>query len=784
MSKDSFKVKKGLTLTPIDPADITNPQPGDLISDSTDDNKIKKYDETSAEWTAVGGSAGIGGNLMSDFENLTPTVSNVTSATDTVTFLPIDDNNKSIKATWAGSVGSIQYQVALDSSLQEIQGTVSVWLRTSLSDIQISSVQDGTKISTLPVTGNNKWKQYEIPMVLGGSNVGFIVESLTAQTGDVYIDEAFVGLTPSSYAFDVAQVERFGKASWVGTANCQWAATIATIGTYQNLLEDLDCNDPTVEGRLQPPSSKILGVVLPAGSPAGTYNFRFNGRLRNEAQVVSICSFRFSDGTNSTESSTNYSGSGNDSESTTLIGSITYDTALTVDTTVQIQATANSSGQICNHFHDKAYDTSALEVIYYPPQSTIVTQVQTLDVNTANHFSAKVSDSGVISDENLDWLSSCSWSPVGTLTCIPQPNIFTNTPNCTIVGRGSRDVGNFTDSSSSSSSLVFSMRRQDTGDLLNQFVTIKCDKQGADYNKSAMIVGNFEQIKTTELCRARYYGNDGEAISANTEDFPFKTLDTTVGDNCGIFTNAGNTGQNTNDAIVPIRSGFYLISAAVDEAGANDTVFSLYKDNLEHRVMGGFAQSGVDSRYSVIGGHYYLEEGSIYTIRATDSMTLDNSNSQVTHWINIAELGDTAALIKNLNDNKTVKCQTKILSADFSNSTASIPDLSFSNLTIGKKYKLTGTALFRVDDSGEVRLEFEHNGSILTKTRLNTVAGGSGLTQYAFTSKELWTATATTVTANGISGSTSRAIFGNGTLDETFATLCELPDFYIETDEW
>jgi len=43
MSKNSFKVKKGITLNPVDPSEIVNPEAGDLIADSTDDNKLKVY---------------------------------------------------------------------------------------------------------------------------------------------------------------------------------------------------------------------------------------------------------------------------------------------------------------------------------------------------------------------------------------------------------------------------------------------------------------------------------------------------------------------------------------------------------------------------------------------------------------------------------------------------------------------------------------------------------------------------------------------------------------------
>ncbi len=58
MSDNSFKVRNGLTLTPTDPSTLTNPQAGDLVCDSTDNNKIKRYDDISATWTELGSGGG------------------------------------------------------------------------------------------------------------------------------------------------------------------------------------------------------------------------------------------------------------------------------------------------------------------------------------------------------------------------------------------------------------------------------------------------------------------------------------------------------------------------------------------------------------------------------------------------------------------------------------------------------------------------------------------------------------------------------------------------------
>jgi hypothetical protein len=56
MSDNSFKARKGLTLAPISAASITNPELGDIICDSSDSNKIKKWDGTA--WVEIGSGAG------------------------------------------------------------------------------------------------------------------------------------------------------------------------------------------------------------------------------------------------------------------------------------------------------------------------------------------------------------------------------------------------------------------------------------------------------------------------------------------------------------------------------------------------------------------------------------------------------------------------------------------------------------------------------------------------------------------------------------------------------
>lgn len=54
MSTSSFKVKNGLTLTPVDLTTLVDPQSGDIACDINDNNKVKRFDEIISDWVELG----------------------------------------------------------------------------------------------------------------------------------------------------------------------------------------------------------------------------------------------------------------------------------------------------------------------------------------------------------------------------------------------------------------------------------------------------------------------------------------------------------------------------------------------------------------------------------------------------------------------------------------------------------------------------------------------------------------------------------------------------------
>jgi hypothetical protein len=841
MSKNSFKVKNGLTLNPIDPSEIVNPEAGDLIADSTDDNKIKRYDATSADWSSVGGSAGIGGNLMPEFEKLTPDLVNVTSAVDTVTFLPIDDNNKSIKATFSGSVGSIQFQAPVDSSLHEIQGTVSVWIRTSVQNLQISSVQDGVKLSTLPVSATNKWKQYELPVVIGGTEMGFIVESTIGVTGDVYIDQPFVGLTPSSYGFEVAQGELVGTITWAGTTNCDWGQTTSN-STFTGYTADADCPTPSVTGDLIAPSTKIPAFQL--NTKIGSYKIVFNGSFTSNYSATGRLYQYISDGSNTFYGGGIYFDTGGVSTQGSE-ASITFVANSSSASLKQFQlgAITQTTGLNATIINSPTQGKLTASVYYYPPKTTIVTQQTTELARTLGTLTFAPSANCIWSNtKTTSWQSyvadaDCN-NPTSSLN-IDISHDGTKTPHFILpagskagqyhitVNGGFVNVFNtvnsaclwrYSDGSTNHTSVSASyIPNGDNWDSSKTFVlnlssdlssATKFDLQSValtagagacelvnmpytgsnlraditvDYkptSKSTMIVGQFEQIKSTELYNVRLDGNDNASIiAANTGNIQFNELS----DPFSIWDSANRYMTVPSDG-----AGFYSISGNIRAAGSIDPVFYAYIDtglgfNQSISLSGniGAAQS------HHIQGVVYLNAGDKLAIRSNTGFTVQNLSNL--HWLTIKQEPDLAGIVKNLNDNKNVKCQTKYMTSTTS-STGIVSALTFNNLDLTKKYTLAYR--FQVLESTVVnnqktftaRVEYGDGTDIAV-----VIGGASNLVLFRDSFSETFGPFQPLNSTIRVDLTDMTNVILNGQTPPTSASylkICELPDNYIETDEW
>jgi hypothetical protein len=373
MSDQSFKVKKGLTINPVDPATVTNPEAGDIIIDSTDNNKLKVFSTTSNNFAAISGAGSGTLNLLEDssFES-TATEGSITGGTaslNTVTVLPTPNNKSSLELNFNNVTGSYILEKNTGAQYDSVQGLVSVWIKNAKAGVKLIPRINGADSTALSVDvkTDNKWNEYVIPAVIGTTSFGFKVDVTASNAGSLFIDEATVGAMPATMTPEVAQAEYFGGLVAQGAANCVWTRNQNTFG---NFAADADCNEFTEIGNIKKPSTKIPGLVIPAGSPSGTYEIKANFNM-GTAVPGNPCFYRLSDGVKfgaiSAEVSSPATISYHNHISPLVID---YETS-SVDKLIQLQAKSSASTDCRVIFASSDYDNSGFDVYYYPPKNKI-----------------------------------------------------------------------------------------------------------------------------------------------------------------------------------------------------------------------------------------------------------------------------------------------------------------------------------------------------------------------------------------------------------------------------
>lgn len=128
------------------------------------------------------------------------------------------------------------------------------------------------------------------------------------------------------------------------------------------------------------------------------------------------------------------------------------------------------------------------------------------------------------------------------------------------------------------------------------------------------------------------------------------------------------------------------------------------------------------------------------------------------------------------------KYQIKYLSADVTADNSDITSLKFSNLTIGKRYRVSLRALCLAVNDSTCSVYVDHNGSVLTSAVQYQGSGGTDDWYPSLFAQTIFTAAATTVTFR-FDEATDNTLYGNGTAGQTYTMLEELNN-YTSTSEW
>jgi hypothetical protein len=226
-----------------------------------------------------------------------------------------------------------------------------------------------------------------------------------------------------------------------------------------------------------------------------------------------------------------------------------YTSGSTTDYTGNIAYTINGSTTTCAtaRGREATWNLAATCIAYMPAGSTMqLTQSGTFDAASANtvgsifaskainagifssqcgaacenEFSASVSNAGVVSGENADWINgNCAVTSTSVSTCTFNAGIFTVAPTCTVTNLSTNGITVFSSATTSSQFATRSANTSNTATAMSYYVI--CQKTGADYQASRTIAGSFKDTPKTigssgSDIQSVYFGSSADCSTACT----------------------------------------------------------------------------------------------------------------------------------------------------------------------------------------------------------------------------------------------------------------------------
>jgi len=513
--------------------DLTSPASGDCVYNSTN-NKWNIYNGTA--WKEAGGGAGgTRLQLMSDpsFEDgvTEGTCTGCTATSETSVVLVTPTNEKSGKAAFSASAGDYKVTKTTSSQFASAQGYVRCQIKTNQSGVEFKAYVDGVNNDnaqdTVDVIGDSVWRPYEIAIVHGSTSAGWAIDADSSITGDIYFDECAVVV--GEVGLDVAQAQLAVSGYFAGTAASNLSRTSATLGAFTTVtafpaptyaINDWGCattdaNKFAVTCDRVPPGKVVFTVITTL----------FNSASTNSRAAI------FDGTTQSTGHSTNGgSGTGN-LYPVTIKGEFVYTSqgSRTFEPYV-----SSGSGSVTLSSDDLSGGNPRFWIEYYPPAAKIYSQACNDLRACENTFTAKLSSTGVVSAENLDWING---------NCVQATGLKTCTLNTSALGLTTGMVCTYTANASThipivqtSNSTTVAVENANTAGVTTAGAgELRCTKAPPDYKDKNQITGTFANVVTApgiskpKTCYVQAGGaTAGTACSAGTCTEYF--------DNCGTAT--------------------------------------------------------------------------------------------------------------------------------------------------------------------------------------------------------------------------------------------------------
>lgn len=272
------------------------------------------------------------------FEHLvTDTGWNTTNGTVTASVDALDG----VKSASIALTGLLNFrQVSTFSSYAgNLQGLISVWVKSSLADVYVCENHNNVEGLCVLYDGSNSWREMVIPTILNASGSGFKVKTTSSSAGNIYVDDAFVGI--SKVTQDISNTTNWtayaptivGFGATTGN-NLRWrqvGGSIEIQGTFVTGAPDGS------EARIPLPNSYVssssISTLEHAGSVAGASAAASRYYVMTREPSVSYVTFSYRDNGDSTTTFVKTTGTG--------ISSASGQT-LQVNATIPVDSLANT----------------------------------------------------------------------------------------------------------------------------------------------------------------------------------------------------------------------------------------------------------------------------------------------------------------------------------------------------------------------------------------------------------------------------------------------------------
>lgn len=404
--------------------------------------------------------------------------------------------------------------------------------------------------------------------------------SSTAAMSIGYFDQAVLG---QADFLPVKQSQYLGGIKYTGVAGCSWTTTSTS---FVNHSVNASCNTATASGQAVPPPTKVPAITLPFAQK-GTYYFIATGRIQKSGAVDGAAYYRFSDGTNFSGSTgmrnnTSFSGGG------TVVGTVNLPSD-TSNWTVNLQGAIDGAGGTATLIENVAGSPLTdfiIEVYFYPSGSDTVVNSKCLNaIQCENDFIAQVSNTGVVSGEDLDWINgNCTGS--GSFTCTFNSGIFTVAPQCqTTLNQGFNTTGGTTLTALSTGSVSYNT--VSNGAISGLAATLRCKKVGVDFKPKQDITGFFANTMTSSISSPRFVAGLVTTVcttSPCTILYQTGDISSITRTSTGQYIVNWQTGTWTGNYYCDVNS-FGTGSISLDQTGYNPGTFSFITRNSSNGVF-------------------------------------------------------------------------------------------------------------------------------------------------------------------------------------------------------